>query len=247
MMLTIFASTERVRNMTAGKYNYWSRELWSNRHIGNMHIFFKYMKLLVVCSWKCGCGSFFSCCCICFSYLCTLPLPLNLFRHPLCEGEPHMWGWRGVEVRREKPVILWKGYLWYYGFVNLLSVHFDLSTCVNYLHSLYAAMKLIKEITNQAINWDKPTNALTNKHTAQLVGVEPKSESSHCQHSTYFSPLEDLWVELIELDCNTFKNEVHPHKGGTKKIQGEGQGVQVWKANTTTRKRSIYTSTCTDN
>ena len=39
-------------------------------------------------------------------------------------------------------------------------------------------------------------------------------------------PLKIYGVELIELDCNTIKNGgVHHHKGGTKKIQGEGQGV----------------------
>ena len=41
------------------------------------------------------------------------------------------------------------------------------------------------------------------------------------------APLKIYGVELIDLDCNTFKNGVYPHKGETKKIQGEGQGVQV--------------------
>ena len=135
--------------------------------------------------------------------------------NPICEDG-------GVEVRRAKPVILWKKYLWYYGFVNLLSVHFDLSTCVNYLHSLYAAMKLVKEITNQAINWDNPP-------MPQYNSLELNQIQNHGTVSTAhpLSPLKIYGVELIELDCNTFKNGVHPHKGGTKKIQGEGQGVQV--------------------
>ena len=55
-------------------------------------------------------------------------LPLNLFCRPLCEDG-------SVEVRRAKPDIYYGGeYLWYYGFMNLLSVHFDLSKPPSQIH-----------------------------------------------------------------------------------------------------------------
>ena len=115
------------------------------------------------------------------------PLESFLRVNPICEDG-------GVEIKRAKPVILWKKFLWYYSFVNLLSVHFDLSTSVNYLLTLFVCSNEIDQRNRKSSHQlGQPTNALTNTCTAQSVGVEPNSESSYCQHSTYFSPLEDLW------------------------------------------------------
>jgi len=145
----------------------------------------------------------------------ALPLPLNLFRNPLCEGEPRLWGWRCRSKKSEACDIMEK-------ILVVLRLREPLvgtfwSKYVRQLLTLFVCSNEIDQRNHKSSHQLPPMPLQMHTQHNQL---ELNQIQNHYTVSTAhtLAPLKIYGVELIELflDCNTFKNEVHPHKGDQK-------------------------------
>jgi len=190
------------------------------------------MKLLVVCS----CGSVnasFHVVIFAFRTCARCPSPWIFFVTPFVRVNPIRED-GSVEVRRAKPDIMGKDLVVLRLREPLVGTFWSKYVCQ--LLTLFVCSNEIGQRNRKSSHQlGQPTNALTNTHAAQLVGVEPNSESSYCQHSTSFSPLEDLWGGTDWARLQHIHYRGPPSQRGDQKVSRRGAGC--------TSKKSKYNNT----